>query len=79
MTITGAAEREKPGPPTSRSPATSSCSPSPTRPWPTSSLSALTKAQYGLTATAYRATGAIHLMPFADGWTTPAAAAVMAD
>jgi hypothetical protein len=79
MTITGAAEREKPGPPTSRSPATSSCSPSPTRPWPTSSLSALTKAQYGLTATAYRATGAIHLMPFAEGWTTRAAAAVMAD
>jgi hypothetical protein len=82
MTITGAAEREKPGPPTSRSPATSSCSPSPIRPWPTSPLSALTKAQYGLTATAYRArfaTGAIHLMPFAEGWTTRAAAAVMAD
>lgn len=36
----------------------------------------------GFTATAYRArfaTGAIHLMPFAEGWTTRAAAAVMAD
>lgn len=82
MTITGAAEREKPGP--ADQPVTGDIVVLAV-PYPAVADVIAKRADQG-TIRAHRhrlparfATGAIHLMPFAEGWTTRAAAAVMAD